>query len=478
MFKERLFKFGLVLGFLFPIWLSLVGCDDQTLMDDETLVGLMEENATINDTAARRFQKNGLEIRVKNEFERKRMQEMVDNHVDKDAIVSTYTNSAGQIVDCVERERQPSLLNPKMKGHVIEDPPEIPAPMFEENDNRDGTEAPAIEEEGGCEEGTVPIVRLTMERLERFESIEDYNHKDPSSLSSSNNGLEQPSSEPFAFATEGHNHAAAYIHPAPPPGGGPLWSVDGFSARLSIWKPAYENSPEFSLGQIWVVGGSKATGTCETVEAGWIVRRSYHGDDLPHLFIFFTTNCYDESGPDKGGWNLDVKGFIQTDHSVEIGGPITPYSIKNGTQIWKTFQWRQKRAGWWLYYDGKWVGYYPRELFNSGLENSATWVQVGGEIYTDNAQGSRFTYTDMGSGSYYSTATSTNQYNNDVAAAQKIFYLDSDTGAWVRPTSMAVKELNHCYEGHFGGGASDPWGAYFFYGGTGYNTMCKYQQFN
>jgi hypothetical protein len=94
----------------------------------------------------------------------------------------------------------------------------------------------------------------------------------------------------------------------------------GSSARFSVWKPFVEPT-DFSLSQLWVSGGSGTAN--QTAEAGWQVYPQKYTDANSRLFIYFTTNGYTSRGNNLGCYNLDCIGFVQTDSSVLLGGPLT-----------------------------------------------------------------------------------------------------------------------------------------------------------
>ena len=60
----------------------------------------------------------------------------------------------------------------------------------------------------------------------------------------------------------------------------------GGRATFNVWNPFVEQPGEFSLSQLWVIGGA------QTVEAGWQVSRNLYGDDRTHLFVYSSaTGC-------------------------------------------------------------------------------------------------------------------------------------------------------------------------------------------
>jgi hypothetical protein len=158
----------------------------------------------------------------------------------------------------------------------------------------------------------------------------------------------------------------------------------GGRATFNVWNPFVEQPGEFSLSQLWLLGGT------ETLEAGWQVSRNRYGDDRTHLFIYSSA---------AGCYNLDCRGFVQTNPDVVIGGPLACTSAEGGPQCEITLEYdRGDNGDWWFKVDGVAVGYYPARLFTpTGLGRAATAFEVGGEVVNQSADGMHTT-TWMGSG--------------------------------------------------------------------------------
>src|SRR5437868_8830774 len=158
----------------------------------------------------------------------------------------------------------------------------------------------------------------------------------------------------------------------------------GVRATFNVWNPFVEQPGEFSLSQLWLLGGT------QTLEAGWQVSRNLYGDDRTHLFIYSSA---------AGCYNLNCRGFVQTNADVVIGGPLSCTSVEDGRQCEITLEYARSDYGdWWLKVDGVAVGYYPAALFTpNGLGRGATTIEVGGEVVNQSAAGEHTT-TWMGSG--------------------------------------------------------------------------------
>jgi hypothetical protein len=109
--------------------------------------------------------------------------------------------------------------------------------------------------------------------------------------------------------------------PAPPDGfyhcGGSA-GVDpchGCESVLSVWDPWCENWDDHSLSQV-LLSNSENSQPPQTLEAGWDACEQLFGDDLLHLFTYYTTNGYFPDGNNLGGYNAEYTGWVQVDPNI------------------------------------------------------------------------------------------------------------------------------------------------------------------
>ncbi|MGO1073333.1 neprosin family prolyl endopeptidase [Lysobacter sp. CA199] len=388
--------------------------------------------------------------------ELERMQRYVDEHAVRIGLVGTLVMPEGDIVDCVDREKQPALLQPGMKDHKLQLRPSFEAKMERPAATDDtwplgdaakqsyGTTAPS------CPGGSVPIRRLTLEMLTRFSTLNDFLQKVPTHIG---RGSDLFDDKPHHGPDDLHQYATAHNFVA-------NW---GGESVLNLWRPYTEQSTEFSLSQIWVVRGSDDDR--ETVEGGWQKYRQKYGDWDPRLFIYFTPDNYKDEG--AGCYNLDCEAFIQVDDSVYIGGALAPTSVAEGTQkILKLLWYKDGPTGhWWLRYFDTWIGYYPRELFDDkGLRSQGERVSFGGEIIDDRAE-NRHTRTDMGSGRWPWQGFGLAAYQRSVRYVDTNNFYRQATGMSTHVTDPACYDI----ELHSSVGA---WEQHFYFGGPGYSSLC------
>ncbi|XP_047340144.1 uncharacterized protein LOC124943712 [Impatiens glandulifera] len=207
----------------------------------------------------------------------------------------------------------------------------------------------------------------------------------------------------------------------------------GATATLTVWKPKVDHN-EFSLTQLWISSGNGTE--LNTIEVGWI-RDSYK-----------TTGYYDS----------DCPGFVQTDFSIKIGGPIFPISIAGGPIIAVTIMvFKDSSYGnWWLSYNGVIIGYFPNNLFTS-LSNYAEKVDIGGEIVNLENNG-HHTPTQMGSGLY------PHQSGASFVTGIKLF--DQDRNPINESILSLMVSTPQCYGVYVSNNK-------IFYGGPGYSEFCR-----
>lgn len=193
--------------------------------------------------------------RVANDKERRRMEKYIAEYVRKQDVVDTLELSSGEVIDCVDVYKQPSLRSPAMKGHKVEFRPrsearktkqeDISTSQIDVNPGSDRKVITLAQEYAKgpvCPERSIPIRRLTMDTLKNFRTLEDFFRKAAPHL------------------VDGPNDEHQYAHAAR--------TVNNWGAQsiLNVWSPYTEQASEFSLSQIWVVRGSGSNR--ETVEVG------------------------------------------------------------------------------------------------------------------------------------------------------------------------------------------------------------------
>lgn len=292
----------------------------------------------------------------------------------------------------------------------------------------------------GCQGETIPMLRVTLEQMARFNTLHDFFAKGPGGAGQAKApGVEPP-------ATAAHKYVVYYQ----------TVNNHGDEADINLWRPdVYTDIGEvFSLAQSWTIGGS-GTGT-QTAEVGWQNYPAFYGTENSAPFIFYTADNYSTTGC----YNLTCGKFVQVSKNITFGAAFaaTSYSVpNNSTQYYLPFQYKFASGNWYLFYNGTEIGYYPGSVYLGGqMTKNSTLLEFGSESTGTTV------WPAEGSGMFGAA------YGYDHAAWQRnLFYINtSNVGVWdtltYHPTSPA------CYTGSPASYSSTAgWGIYFYFGGPG-----------
>jgi hypothetical protein len=378
---------------------------------------------------------------------------VLDLYKDIEAVHS-FEDPAGTVFDCIWIEQQPAL-----SGHTgpVPQPPDL-RPVLDGEPPAPGlprvadAAAPTTRDRHGnlrqAPPGTIPMRRVTLAELTRFETLRDFQRKEPgpSAGASPLNPTAAPAITPSTPDPDtGLNHRYAYTEQA-------VDNLGGHSS-LAVYQPAVSSDQVFSLAQHWYSAGDGAAN--QTVEAGWQVYPDKYGHAQPVLFIFWTADDYASTG----NYNLDAAAFVQTNARWPLGGALSPVSTQGGQQLEIEVSWFLFAGNWWLYVGGlaasDAVGYYPGSLFNGGaMTTGAEEIKYGGETVCR-----AVAWGAMGSGAHASAGF------GQAAYQRNIYYFPSGGGSqWA---GLDVKEPSPgCYT-LVPDTAPAPWGIYHYYGGPG-----------
>jgi hypothetical protein len=288
-----------------------------------------------------------------------------------------------------------------------------------------------------CEEHTIPMRRVTLEELSRFQTLEEFFQKAPHGA-----GHLVTTGQAPALATPTHKYAYTYQ----------LVNNWGGNSSLANWNPTVTTSlgEVFSLSQQWYAGGSGST--LQTVEGGWQVFPQKYGTTNAVLFIYWTATGYQGTGC----YNLDCPAFVQTNSNWSLGSRFVYYSTLGGAQASVEMQWRLYAGNWWLYLQGQAVGYYPGSIYRGGqLTRNATLIEYGGETVGSTV------WPPMGSGHFASAGWQFAAYQRNV------FYLSTpSTTQWAHLTAAQPSPTCYTVAGPYWSTTSG-WGIYFYFGGPG-----------
>ncbi|KAI3448961.1 hypothetical protein Pfo_005626 [Paulownia fortunei] len=220
----------------------------------------------------------------------------------------------GDIIDCVHISHQPAFDHPSLKNHTVQMRPSYhPEGLFSESKkvakNNEVRPKPITQMwhmNGRCPEGTIPIRRTKKEDVLRASSVSRYGKKKHKSIPIPRSAAP----EPDLINQNGHQHAIAYVE------GDKYY---GAKATINVWDPKIQHPNEFSLSQLWILGGSFAS-DLNSIEAGWQVSPDLYGDNNTRFFTYWTSDAYQATGC----YNMLCSGFIQSTMKYQWGPASTP----------------------------------------------------------------------------------------------------------------------------------------------------------
>ncbi|KAH0460781.1 hypothetical protein IEQ34_008356 [Dendrobium chrysotoxum] len=420
-------------------------------------------------------------------------------HLDKlnKPAVKSIKSPDGDIIDCVNVSHQPSFDHPLFRNHTIQvslslslslentlneakiqfpfsmqarpsfhpeaqyDESKLASKLSSSSHNKQSSKqiSQLWHKNGRCPENTIPIRRTKEEDVLRASSLKSYGKK-------KHRTIPFPlSSDPDLINENGHEHAISYVE------GDDYY---GAKATMNVWKPQIQQSNEFSLSQLWILGGSFGD-DLNSIEAGWQVSPDLYGDRNTRLFTYWTTGSWilidilkikqSDAYQATGCYNLLCSGFIQINNEIAMGASISPISNYGGSQydisilVWKD----PKEGNWWMQFGENHVlGYWPSFLF-SYLADSASMIEWGGEIVNTVADGDH-TSTQMGSGHFPGEGFGKASYFRNIQIVDSSNNLRSPKGIGTYTEESSCYDVQNDQNGD--------WGNYFYYGGPGKNPNC------
>lgn len=380
----------------------------------------------------------------------------VHNHVNRlnKPAVKSIKSPDGDIIDCIHISHQPAFDHPLLKNHTIQFRPNYhPEGLFDENKMVSSKSSEGLKPvkqlwhlNGKCPKGTIPMRRTKKEDVLRASSVKNYGRKKKFNVFRPN------SAEPDLITQNGHQHAIAYVDED---------KYYGAKATMNVWEPKIQQSNEFSLSQIWVLGGS-FDGDLNSIEAGWQVSPDLYGDTNTRLFTYWTSDAYEATGC----YNLLCSGFIQINNQIAMGASISPISDYHGSQYdISILLWKDPNEGnWWMQFgnNNQVIGYWPSFLF-SNLADGATLIEWGGEVVNSEADG-QHTTTQMGSGHFPGEGFSKASYFRNLQI------VDGSNQLRVPRDVKTFTEQSNCYNVQTW--KNGKWGTFFYFGGPGRNPNC------
>ncbi|GLJ33826.1 hypothetical protein SUGI_0680050 [Cryptomeria japonica] len=354
------------------------------------------------------------------------------NYVNPPA-VHKFQNANGEKVLCVKYDNQISLQSGKnSKG------------------SRDNFvyKNSSVEE---CPEGSVPIVEITRERVERAGSLRQY----------LNTGL-------YDDTKENKEYAVVQIIPRG------SQEIHEIKAAFNVWQPSVDTSNSvYSAAQMRVVHRNLDGSINENMEAGLMVYPSHYGS--PRV-TFYIVHKLSREGEEQICFDLCCNDFIQEGTEFYPGMPVHPISVYDGAQTDSTISIRRETRDnntenlvWAVYLQDKLVGHWPAGIFKD-LTYYANWVQIGGHVVVKSADRSTpYPKTQMGSGHFP-------KYGYKKAAYIRNIQLFTINGVLITESDRSYRVTRESCYGVQGYMENDNyWGHHINYGGPGgEDLLCTY----
>ncbi|MBA0797310.1 hypothetical protein Gohar_008025 [Gossypium harknessii] len=358
----------------------------------------------------------------------------VPNNPTRHAVKSIQSED-GDIIDCIDIYKQPSLDHPSLKNHIIQLAPSYNPNMEEiqtsEQPLRSVT-SQVWQKSGSCPKGTIPVVRRRTHNDD--ELLTNSRKKSPLTLHQRNHSK-------AILLTEGYNYA-------------------GVKADIKVWNPHVESDDEYSTSRISLRSGPWYD--FESVEAGWAVNPGVYGDRQTRLFAYWTVDASKKTGC----FDLTCPGFVQTSHEIALGAAIYPISVFRGLPYQITlFIFKDPNTNnlWVQYGERTNIGYWPPKLFTT-LTYGAECAEWGGDVYSSKLEQVPHTETQMGNGHFPDYIDGNSGY------MKRMRILDISLNLKFPEWVGTYADEYWCYQSQYVSDyVVDP---EFYFGGPGRNEMC------
>ncbi|KAH0683303.1 hypothetical protein KY290_023462 [Solanum tuberosum] len=344
----------------------------------------------------------------------------------------------GDIYDCVDVYKQPTLLHPmphkeRIKMTIakeLEKQRSVKAKRLLKDENIYFKAEEFWLNKKGCPIGTVPIRRLTQEQLQ--------NAKD-ASLSMANKSL----------AEDIIDFAGISINASPE-----IKSFTSATATVTLYNLHVNGLGQYSSATVFHQSADNAT-NFEQIQAGWIVHPQLYGDSRTRLYSHWTT----DGGQKTGCYNNICPGFVQLDTEVPIDYAFPKISRPMYDDEELLIQ-IYKDQDYYLYIQSMFsIGFWPETMFNE-LRNGSQVVRYGGQAFTPAGQ----QYSPpMGNGNFQDGNPHTTCHMRQV-----LYGVGYNTE--VQPDESLVQtHQSRCYhEGSQHNAHDDYWDYNFLFGGGGF----------
>ncbi|XP_056688839.1 uncharacterized protein [Spinacia oleracea] len=270
----------------------------------------------------------------------------------------------GDILDCVEINKQFAFDNPLLRNHTIQMKPNFKVSKQTTSTARSFTilsPSQLLPKSIRCPRGTVVVRRIqeveliAMDKFSPLLGTTTFSTTNKSSHSTTPDEELLPGYQIANLVASTNNV--------------------GVSAVINVWTPDVITE-EFSEVSAFVATDDGAASN--VIQVGWLVHPMLY-QNTTRLYAYWTK----DSGKSTGCFNGFCPGFVQVSQETPLGVALTPVSTYSGRQYFMaiTIQQDKDTKNWWVLIGDKQIGYYPKELFST-MANGATRGGWGGEIYS------------------------------------------------------------------------------------------------
>ena len=278
-----------------------------------------------------------------------------------------------------------------------------------------------------CPDGTIPMVRLTLDRLTEFKSLAAF----------LGGGRTVQRDEHGASHLFGKKWANAYDTRA----------NAGGASSINVWSPQVFG-PQSSASQQWFTSGTSGS-TFQSVECGYRLGPPF--SNTPTLFVFCTPDTYASlfyNDYTPGTWTY------QPGATHYLGAQLAS-SQQGGAPVQYRMGFFFTGGNWWFNISNQWIGYYPGSLFGGGpLASGAASAGFGGEVGLAGSAAPA-----MGSGKLPSAGYAQAAFQEDIIIALP----SGAEQAMLVPEATSV----NCYGIDVTNTSGTSWGTYLYFGGPG-----------
>ncbi|CAK7329430.1 unnamed protein product [Dovyalis caffra] len=342
--------------------------------------------------------------------------------------VKTIKTIQGDVYNCVDFYQQPAFDHPLLKNHTFDfkiSPSSYPMRKNYESGNDSTIFDPCkIWLNGkGCPVGTVPIRKVTKKDLLR------------ANLASQMYGSKF---NPQSVETPGLHFAVLRTKPDPNK------KYHGAQMQATI-HGVKVNHAQSSYGRM------KVKNSADYIEVGWMVNPLVYNEELTRMYI------YTNAGQSRC-FNTFCPGFVIVSTTFPIDAVLPVRTPKVKGAFLKFMIDRDVKTGNWYLYIGDSnivVGYWNYRIFEAGLNNFATYIDWGGQVYGP----PNLPSAPMGAGVEVSGRESTDAYCWKIQYANGTNFVNAD--------NVEGFSGNPAYNQWDVGVVNSELGHQFFYGGAG-----------